>query len=55
VGSAGTSTISAPFKGTIEYCELKSAIGQYDDCSPALAAVREECRSNDGQLTLTRQ
>ena len=28
VGSAGTSTISAPFKGTIEYCELKSAIGQ---------------------------
>jgi hypothetical protein len=55
VGSAGTSTISAPFKGTIEYCELKSAIGQYYDCSPELAAVREECTSNNGQLTLTRQ
>lgn len=55
VGSAGTLTISAPFKGTIEYCELKSAIGQYYDCSPALAAVREECASNNGQLTLTRQ
>jgi Carboxypeptidase regulatory-like domain len=55
VGSADTSTISAPFKGTIEYCELKSAIGQYYDCSPELAAVREECTSNNGQLTLTRQ
>jgi hypothetical protein len=55
VGSASTSTISAPFKGTIEYCELKSAIGQYYDCSPELAAVREECTSNNGQLTLTRQ
>jgi hypothetical protein len=55
VGSAGTSTISAPFKGTIEYCELKSAFGQYYDCSPALAAVREECTSNNSQLTMTRQ
>ena len=55
VGPAGTATISAPFKGTIEYCELKSAIGRYYDCSQALAAVREECTSNNGQLTMTRQ
>jgi hypothetical protein len=55
VGPAGISTISAPFKGSIEYCELKSAIGQYYDCSPALAAVHEECTSNNGQLTLTRR
>jgi hypothetical protein len=55
VGARDISTISAPFKGSIEYCELKSALGQYYDCSPALAAVREECTSNNNQLTLARR
>jgi hypothetical protein len=55
VGPAGISTITAPFKGTIEYCELNSALGQYYDCSPPAAAVREECTSNNSQLTMTRQ
>ena len=55
VGASGVSTISAPFKGLIEYCELKSAIGAYYDCSPALASVREECTSTNSRLILTRR
>ena len=55
VGAAGTSTISAPFRGSIEYCELKSALGQFYDCSPTLAVVREKCTSNNSQLTLARR
>jgi hypothetical protein len=55
VGSGGLSTIAAPFKGTIEYCELKPPAGPYYDCSPAMAAVREECTSNNSRLTLTRR
>jgi hypothetical protein len=49
------STISAPFRGSIEYCELKTPFAQYYDCSPALAGVREECTSTSGRLTLTRR
>src|SRR5262249_1888291 len=49
------STISAPFTGLIEYCELKAPIGQYYDCSPSLAAVREQCTATNGRLTLTRR
>jgi hypothetical protein len=55
VGSAGISTITAPFKGTIEYCGLNSALAQSYECSPSLAAVREECTSNNSQLTMTRR
>lgn len=55
VGTTGVTTISAPFTGLIEYCELKSEIGQYYDCSPALAAVREQCTSNGSRLILTRR
>jgi len=55
VGPAGVSTISAPFKGSIEYCELKSAVGSYYDCSVALAVLRDECTLNNSQLTLTRR
>lgn len=54
VATPEVSTISAPFTGSIEYCELKSPIAQYYDCSPELAAVREACTSN-GQLTLVRR
>lgn len=55
VGPDGTSAFSAPFRGSIEYCELTSARGQYYDCSPARASVREECLSDGSQLTLTRR
>lgn len=49
------SSISMPFSGTIEYCELASPIGQYYDCTGARAAVRHECPSTRHQLTLTRR
>jgi hypothetical protein len=55
VGPSGVSTATGPFRGTIEYCELKAPIGQYYDCSPELAAVREECPSEHSQLTLSRR
>ncbi len=58
VGPGGASTISAPFKGTIEYCELKSAIGQSYDCSEALATVRPGMhvgqRATDDDASMTR-
>lgn len=60
LGNAGVSvttpevtTIAAPFRGLIEYCELKAPIGAYYDCSPELAEVREQCTSPDSRLTLT--
>src|SRR5262249_811309 len=53
--TSNPSTISAPFTGVIEYCELKAPIGQYYDCSPPLAAVREQCTATNGRLTLTRR
>jgi hypothetical protein len=55
VGTSSVTSFSAPFKGTIEYCELKSPVGQYYDCSPNLAAVRIECASNNSRLILTRR
>ena len=55
VGNPAVSTLTAPFNGVIEYCELKSAIGTFYDCSPALAAVREQCTSKNNQLILTRR
>jgi len=54
VGPEGISIVSAPVKGAIEHCELKSIIGDYYDCSPEMGAVRQECTSNNSQLTLTR-
>jgi hypothetical protein len=44
---------TAPFKGLIEYCELKSTIGQYYDCSDALAAMKAQCTSANSRLSLT--
>jgi hypothetical protein len=55
VGPDGVSSISTPFSGTIEYCELASPIGQYYDCTGERAAVRHECQSTRHQLTLTRR
>lgn len=61
-GSAGAtvtgpevSTLSAPFSGLIEYCELSSPIGSYYDCSPSRAVVREQCTSANSRLILTRR
>ena len=53
IPSGGPAMISAPFKGLIEYCELKSTLGQYYDCSDALAAVRVQCTSEGSRLSLT--
>ena len=53
VATPGPATLSARFTGVIEYCELKSPIGQYDDCSDALAAVKQQCTSPNSHLTLT--
>jgi hypothetical protein len=51
---AGSPTmISAPFNGTIEYCELKLGIGQYYECSDSLAVARAQCTSANNRLTLT--
>jgi Carboxypeptidase regulatory-like domain len=55
IGTAGVTTLSAAFNGLIEYCELKSPIGSYYDCSPSLAAVREQCTSTNNRLILTRR
>jgi hypothetical protein len=53
IPAGSPATISAPFRGTIEYCELKSAIGQYYDCSDHLAAVKVQCTGANSRLTLT--
>jgi hypothetical protein len=53
VPSGSPAAISAPFKGVIEYCELKAEIGQYYDCSDSLAAVKTQCTTGNSRLTLT--
>lgn len=52
---SSVSTLSAPFRGVIEYCELKAPIGAYYDCRPELAQVRDQCTSDRSQLTLVRR
>jgi hypothetical protein len=54
VSGSEVSNISAAFVGTIEYCELKAPVGQYYECRPELATIRERCTSADNQLTLSR-
>ena len=53
VPMVGPPTISAPFRGVIEYCELKAPAGQYYECSDTLAAVKTQCTSQNSRLTLT--
>ena len=53
VPSPGAAAISAPFRGLIEYCELKAPIGLYYDCSDTLAAAKAQCTSQGSHLTLT--
>ncbi len=53
VPPGGAWTISAPFRGVIEYCELKAPAGRYYDCSDTLAAVKTQCTSQNSRLTLT--
>jgi len=51
---AGSPTmISAPFRGLIEYCELKPGIVQYSGCSDSSATVKARCTSANSRLTLT--
>jgi len=52
--ASGTTTISTPFTGTIEYCELASPVAQYYDCSRSYQR-REQCTASNGRLTLTRR
>ena len=47
------STITAPFDGSIEYCERRSRIDSYPSCD--LPAVRARCTSKNHRLTLTRR
>jgi hypothetical protein len=59
-GSAGVtvstrevSTLSAAYRGVIEYCQLTGPIGEYYECrSPE---VREQCSLSGSVLTLTRR
>jgi hypothetical protein len=47
------STITAPFDGSIEYCERRSPIGSYPPCDFPVA--RAQCTSKNHRLTLTRR
>jgi hypothetical protein len=47
------STITAPFDGSIEYCERRSPIGAYYTC--VLPVARARCTSQNHRLTLTRR
>jgi hypothetical protein len=54
VATSLVSTITAPFDGSIDYCELKSDIGSYYNCS-AGATANVPCTSKNHLLTLTRR
>ena len=49
------STISAPFDGSIEYCELRSPMGMRYSCDSPVARARARCTSKNHRLTLTRR
>lgn len=49
------STITAPFDGSIEYCELRSPMGTYYNCDLPVARARARCTSKNHRLTLTRR
>ena len=55
VGASGLETLSAPFVGVIEYCELPDGIGPYYECNPGPGVVREQCQAANSRLTLTRR
>lgn len=55
VGTSRVSTISASFQGSVDYCALKSPMGQYYECRAGLATARAECESKSHQLILTRR
>jgi hypothetical protein len=54
VATSVVSTITAPFDGSIDYCELKSDIGSYYNCG-AGATANVQCTSKNHLLTLTRR
>ena len=57
VSVSGTelSTLTGPFGGVIEYCEVPAPMATYYDCRPEVAVVREQCTSSRNTLTLTRR
>ncbi len=55
VEGPSVSTISAPFQGSFEYCELKSAMGSYYDCPAAQVISKARCDSSNHRLVLTRR
>ena len=54
VAASVVSTITAPFDGSIDYCELKSDIGPYYNCGSG-ATANVQCTSKNHLLTLTRR
>ena len=55
VEGPSVSTISAPFKGSFEYCDLKSAMGSFYDCPAAQVISKARCDSSNHRLVLTRR
>jgi hypothetical protein len=55
VATSAVSTISASFQGWIDYCALKSPMGQYYSCIPGQAVAHAECQSTNHRLILTRR
>ena len=55
VEGPAVSTISAPFEGSFEYCDLKSAMGSRYDCPSAQVISKARCESKNHRLVLTRR
>lgn len=48
-------SITASFKGYVNYCALNAPMGQYYDCSVARPVARSECHSSNHQLIVTKR
>ena len=55
VVTAPVQSISAAFKGWVDYCALSAPMGQYYDCPVARAVARSECEASNHQLIVTKQ
>ena len=55
VGTSVVSTISTPFEGSFEHCELKSAPGAYYGCPATHSISQARCESKNHRLVLTRR
>ena len=55
VGTSRVSSIVTSFQRWVDYCALRSPMGQFYDCRPSLAVAHAECESKNHQLILTRR